>query len=270
MSLPYWVVDAFTHRVFSGNPAAVILCDALPETAQMQAIAAENNLSETAFATVEGPGATQSGAQNWRLRWFTPTVEVDLCGHATLAAAFVLANQGHPGPYRFHTRSGVLGATASDGRITLDFPARTFEARPPIQGLADALGAEPLEILQSADPIAILDSPETIRTLRPDFAKIRALPGGAIIVTAQGDSEPGGAADITSRYFAPGYGIDEDPVTGSLHTQVVPYWAQRLNKQTLLCRQASQRGGEMHCHLHGDRIDLTGTAVLYARGEIYL
>ena len=264
MSLPYWVVDAFTTRVFTGNPAAVVLCDAMPVTAQMQAIAAENNLSETAFATIK-----EEGDQDWDLRWFTPTVEVDLCGHATLATAFVLANQGHPGPYRFHTRSGVLGATAQDNRITLDFPARHFKPTTPIPGLAEALGAEPLEILQSADPIAVLDNPATVRNLRPDFAKIRALPGGAIIVTAQGDSEPGGTADITSRYFAPGYGIDEDPVTGSLHTQVVPFWADRLGKLDLLCRQASKRGGKMRCHLRGDRIDLTGTAVLYARGEIY-
>ncbi len=258
MSLPYWNVDAFTSRLFAGNPAAVVLCDSLPADAAMQSIAAENNLSETAFAAPEADG--------FRLRWFTPTVEVDLCGHATLATAFVLAAQGHEGPYRFHTRSGVLGASVSQGAITLDFPARTCHETPAPAGLAEALGAEPLQTLQSADLIAVLDNSASVRGLRPDMAGIRALPGGAVIVTAAGDA----GADITSRYFAPGYGIDEDPVTGSLHTQVVPFWAARLGRERLFCRQASARGGEMTCLLRGDRVELTGTAVLYASGTIFV
>ncbi len=239
MDVSYWVVDAFTDTLFAGNPAAVLLPDAALPDALMQKIAAENNLSETAFAVPEGDG--------YRLRWFTPTVEVDLCGHATLATSFVLARQGHAGPYRFQTRSGLLTATAADGRIELDFPARTFHAIPPPAGLAEALGATPIEVLQSADLVAVLDSADAVAALRPDSAAIRALPGGALIVTAAG----GQGADITSRYFAPAYGIEEDPVTGSLHTQVLPYWAGKLGKTTLVCRQASARGGVMTCTLDG-------------------
>ncbi len=257
MDLSYWIVDAFTDTLFAGNPAAVVLPGSpLPE-ALMRQVAAENNLSETAFAVPEEDGH--------RLRWFTPTVEVDLCGHATLATSFVLSSLGQPGPYRFHTRSGLLTATVSGGRITLDFPAHGFtpaDAAP----VARALGFAPLEVFQSADLVAVLPSAEHVADLRPDMAAIRALPHGALIVTAAG----GPGADITSRYFAPAYGIEEDPVTGSLHTQVVPYWAAKLGRQTLVCRQASARGGGMTATLAGDRVHLSGTAVLYASGQIHL
>jgi PhzF family phenazine biosynthesis protein len=256
MTLSYWMVDAFTDRVFAGNPAAVLLPETPLPDATMQAIAAENNLSETAFAVREGQG--------FHLRWFTPTVEVDLCGHATLATAFVLNMLAQPGPYHFRTRSGQLTAAAEAGGITLDFPARDHHQIPAPDGLADALGMEPECVLQSADLIAVLRSPQAVRDLRPDSAKILALPGGALIVTAQG----GGDADITSRYFAPNYGIVEDPVTGSLHTQIVPYWAGRLGKTTLRCHQASARGGGMVCEFVAPRVRLTGSAVLYARGVI--
>jgi len=256
MSLRYWVVDAFTDRVFAGNPAAVLLPDAPIPDAQMRAIAAENNLSETAFAVRE-PGG-------YHLRWFTPTVEVDLCGHATLATAFVLDLIGTPGPYRFRTRSGELTATAEGGRITLDFPARDHHPIEAPPHLAATLGMEPEAVLQSADLIAVLPSAEAVASLQPDTDKILALPGGALIVTAQGGKE----VDITSRYFAPAYGIAEDPVTGSLHTQIVPYWAKRLGKADLVCRQASARGGMMWCRHRGDRVMLSGAAVLYASGEI--
>ena len=257
MSLTYWMVDAFTGRVFSGNPAAVILPEAPVPDALMQAIAAENNLSETAFAVREGQG--------YHLRWFTPTVEVDLCGHATLATAFVLTLLGTAGPFHFRTRSGQLIAHAQDGRITLDFPARAHHEIAAPAGIAEALGANPLQVLQSADLIAVLDSAETVRALRPDSAAIARLPGGACIVTAQG----GEGVDITSRYFAPAYGIVEDPVTGSLHTQVVPYWAKQLAKTTLHCHQASARGGSMVCTLMDERVLMSGEAVLYAKGEIF-
>jgi PhzF family phenazine biosynthesis protein len=256
MTLRYWVIDAFTDRVFAGNPAAVVLPDAALPDAVMQSIAAENNLSETAFAVREGDG--------YHLRWFTPTVEVDLCGHATLATAFVLNLFLAPGPYRFRTRSGVLTATAEAGQITLDFPARDFAHIEAPAALEDALGVRPVCTLRSADLIAVLPSPEAVRDLRPDSAHILALPGGALIVTAQGGSD----ADITSRYFAPAYGIAEDPVTGSLHTQVVPYWAAALGKTKLRCHQASARGGVMTCHFAPPRVRLTGTAVLYASGTI--
>ena len=261
MKLQYWVVDAFTDRLFAGNPAAVLLPGRALPTALMQSIAAENNLSETAFATPEGERGL------WRLRWFTPTTVVDLCGHATLATSFVLANQGHGSPFRFATRSGILTATIAGDAIELDFPARPSKQISAPPGLADALGEAAVETLQSADLVAVLGSAAEIAELRPDSAKIAALPGGAVIVTAAGGID---GADITSRYFAPAYGIAEDPVTGSLHTQVVPYWAQKLGRNTLVCHQASARGGVLHCTLDGDRVRIGGTAVLYANGHIFV
>jgi PhzF family phenazine biosynthesis protein len=256
--LPYWIVDAFTDRLFTGNPAAVVLPEKFPSDMLMQQIAAENNLSETAFVVPEG--------DEYRLRWFTPTVEVDLCGHATLASAYILAHVGKGSAFRFHTRSGLLTAEVEGDSITLDFPARAFHEAEPPPGLAEALGVTPVSVFQSADLVAVLSDPAEVASLKPDFARIRALPGGAVIVTAAG----GDGVDVTSRYFAPGYGIDEDPVTGSLHTQVVPYWADKLGKATLLCRQASARGGTMMCVLRGARVELTGTATLYASGRIRL
>jgi PhzF family phenazine biosynthesis protein len=200
------------------------------------------------------------------LRWFTPTVEVDLCGHATLATSFVLHQLGHAGPFRFRTRSGVLTATPDRGRIVLDFPARGHVPVDGPIGIAKALGAVPLAVFQSADLVAVLDTAETVRGLRPDIAKVAQLPGGAVIVTAAG----GEGADITSRYFAPAYGISEDPVTGSLHTQVVPYWSELLGKKSLVCQQASARGGTLWCEERGDRVLIAGKAVLYASGTINL
>jgi PhzF family phenazine biosynthesis protein len=256
-ALKYWVVDAFTTTLFAGNPAAVVLPETPLPDALMQRIAAENNLSETAFAVRE--------AEGFHLRWFTPTVEVDLCGHATLATSFVLARLGHTGPFRYRTRSGELVARVEDGDVELDFPARSFEEIAAPEGLAECLGARPVCTLQSADLIAVLESAEAVAALRPDSAAVAKLPGGAVIVTAAG----GAGADITSRYFAPGYGIAEDPVTGSLHTQVVPYWSARLGLQTLRCHQASARGGRMVCSLAGDRVRMRGAARLYAQGEFF-
>ncbi len=258
MQTPYWVVDAFTDRLFTGNPAAVVLPEAALPEALMRQIAAENNLSETAFAVPEADG--------FSLRWFTPTMEVDLCGHATLATAFILAGQGHGGPYRFHTRSGVLTAIVSGAKVELDFPAHGF-APANVPEVARILGVEPIGMFKSADIVAVLPSAGHVAALRPDPSAIRALPGGALIVTAAGGED---GADITSRYFAPAYGIEEDPVTGSLHTQVMPYWAERLGRNTLVCRQASARGGSMVCTLAGDRVRLAGKAVLYASGQLHL
>jgi PhzF family phenazine biosynthesis protein len=254
----YWIVDAFTDRIFAGNPAAVLLPLRELPTVLMQSIAAENNLSETAFAVRDG--------DYYRLRWFTPTVEVDLCGHATLATSFVLGHLGEPGPFHFETRSGRLSATRMGDAIELDFPARQFEEVPAPSGLAEAIGIVPVKSLRSADLIAILPDAASVTALRPDFARIAALPGGALIVTAAG----GAHADITSRYFAPAYGIDEDPVTGALHTQVVPYWAQVLGRDVLRCHQASARGGDMVCSFAGARVKMRGTARLYAEGEVSL
>jgi PhzF family phenazine biosynthesis protein len=256
--LPYWIVDAFTDQLFSGNPAAVVLPDKFPADALMQQIAAENNLSETAFAVAEG--------DDYRLRWFTPTVEVDLCGHATLATSFVLAHQGKSGPFLFHTRSGLLTSKVEGDKIQLDFPSRGYEEIDAPYGLTEAIGIAPVRVLQSADLIAVLPDAAAVASLKPRLPLIKSLPGGALIVTAAG----GDGVDIISRYFAPGYGIDEDPVTGSLHTQVVPYWANELGKTTLLCRQASARGGTMTCVHRGSRVEMTGTATLYASGRIRL
>jgi PhzF family phenazine biosynthesis protein len=257
-ALKYWVVDAFTTTVFAGNPAAVVLPEAPLPDALMQLIAAENNLSETAFAVREQDG--------FHLRWFTPTVEVDLCGHATLATSFVLARLGHAGPFRYRTRSGVLVARVEGGEIELDFPARTYREIGMPENIAAALGVQPVRMLQSADLIAVLGSADAVAGLRPDIAAVARLPGGSVIVTAGG----GPGADITSRYFAPAYGIAEDPVTGALHTQVVPYWSDRLGLETLRCHQASARGGRMTCTLAGDRLKIRGAATLYAQGEFYL
>jgi PhzF family phenazine biosynthesis protein len=257
-ALNYWVVDAFTTTLFAGNPAAVVLPEAPLPDALMQSIAAEFNLSETAFAV-------QEENEIW-LRWFTPTVEVDLCGHATLATSFVLSQLGRKGPFRYRTRSGTLVAHSVENEWELDFPARQHREIPPPENIAAALGVQPLSVLQSADLIAVLDSAETVASLRPDIAAVAQLPGGSIIVTAAG----GQGADITSRYFAPAYGIAEDPVTGALHTQVVPYWAGRLGRKTLLCRQASLRGGMMMCKLAGDRVRMRGAAVMVADGRLLL
>jgi PhzF family phenazine biosynthesis protein len=256
--LKYWVVDAFTQTLFCGNPAAVVLPDSALPDRLMQQIAAEQNLSETAFAVPEGDG--------YRLRWFTPTVEVDLCGHATLATSFVLRHLGHTGPYTYFTRSGVLTARAVESEIELDFPARSHEAIEVPAGLEAALGVAPVGVLRSADLIAVLASAEAVAGVKPDFLAIAKLPGGAVIVTAEG----GEGVDITSRYFAPAYGIDEDPVTGALHTQVVPYWAKRLGRETLLCHQASARGGFMTCVFAAERVKMRGSAVLVASGKLHL
>ncbi len=257
-ALNYWLVDAFTGEPFKGNPAAVVLPETPLPGALMQSIAAEFNLSETAFAIKEDDGF-------W-LRWFTPTVEVDLCGHATLATSFVLSRLGKIGPFRYRTRSGSLVARAVGNDIELDFPMRDHREIAPPGNIAAALGVQPLSVLQSADLIAVLDSADTVASLRPDIAAVANLPGGSIIVTAAG----GPGADITSRYFAPAYGIAEDPVTGALHTQVVPYWARRLGRETLICRQASARGGMMVCSHAGDRVKMRGAAVMVAEGRLLL
>ncbi|MCW3474113.1 PhzF family phenazine biosynthesis protein [Limobrevibacterium gyesilva] len=260
MRLSYAIVDAFADRVFRGNPAAVVPLEAFLPDAVMQAIAAENNLSETAFVVRDGEG--------YRLRWFTPTIEVELCGHATLATAFVLAERGDPAPFAFQTRSGVLTVTREDGRFVLDFPAwRVVSADPP-PGIAAALGATPREVHRARDWICVFDDPATVAALRPNHALVAALPGERLIATAAGGTEPG--IDVTSRYFAAKIGIPEDPVTGAAHVQLVPFWAERLGRTRLVCRQASARGGTLWCELAGDRVRLGGTAVAYARGEILL
>ncbi len=259
MRIPLYQIDAFADGPFTGNPAAVCPLESwLPETV-MQAIAAENNLSETAFFVPE--------AESWRLRWFTPTTEVDLCGHATLAAAHVIFNTLTPDRQRvvFRTeKAGDLAVTREGELLALDFPARppTPCAAPPGRGAA--LGREPTVVLAARDYLAVYDGPDDLAALAPDFAAIAALDRCAVIVTAPGS----GGVDFVSRFFAPAQGVDEDPVTGSAHCTLIPYWAARLGKTRLTARHLSRRGGSLSCELRGERVSIAGRAVLYLQGEI--
>jgi PhzF family phenazine biosynthesis protein len=275
--LPLYIVDAFADRPFSGNPAAVVPLSEWLDDATLQALAAEHNLSETAFLVREGEG--------WRLRWFTPMTEVALCGHATLASAFVLATErGEEGPFSFMTRSGVLGVAREGPLFVLDFPADPPHrvAEPPA-ALARALGAAPREVWKARDWICVFDDAATVEALSPDHAAIAELPdtetapdGSCVVATARGPARaiataPGsGEVDVVSRYFGAKVGIPEDPVTGVAHTQLVPFWAERLGRARLLCRQASRRGGMLHCAMAGERVRIGGVARLYAAGEIRL
>lgn len=259
--LPLYQVDAFTDKPFSGNPAAVCPLTSWLDDALMQKIAAENNLSETAFF-VPSP---QGGETDFELRWFTPSVEVDLCGHATLATGWVVFNElGFTGDVvRFSTKSGVLAVRRADVGLELDFPARPGERKTPPAGLKKAIGVD-VEAFYAADkPMAVLANADMVRSLTPDSEAIVALGGDGLIVTAPGDD-----CDFVSRYFAPEHGIPEDPVTGSSHCVLTPYWAARLRKNELFARQISARGGVLTCRLDGNRVFIAGQAVLYMRGHI--
>jgi len=257
MQLPIYQVDAFASAVFKGNPAAVCPLDAWLPDATMQAIAAENNLAETAFFVPEG--------EDYGLRWFTPAIEVDLCGHATLASAHVIFDRLKPGRdvVSFSTRSGVLTVTRAGDRLALDFPAQPPAPCTPPDDLGAALGGAPLEILGSVDYMAVFGSAAEVRALAPDFRRLARLDRRGVIATA-----PGSDCDFVSRFFAPRAGIDEDPVTGSAHCALIPYWARRLGKDRLFARQISARGGELDCALRGDRVTIAGRAVLYLEGTI--
>lgn len=254
-------VDAFTSEVFRGNPAAVCLLDEWLPDEQMQAIAAENNLSETAFLVREEVG--------YGLRWFTPLVEVALCGHATLASAFVLFEFLHwpETSIRFATRwSGVLTVTRREDLLEMDFPARTPAPVKTPQGLDRALGVEPQEVLASQEDIlVVVQSEETVRDLTPDFAALSRVECRGVIVTA-----PGGQCDFVSRFFAPRVGVPEDPVTGSSHCALAPYWSKRLGKQAFHALQVSKRGGEIFCRDQGGRVGIAGRAVLYLEGALFI
>ena len=257
MRLSLYQVDAFTSRVFGGNPAAVVPLDAWLPDATLQAIALENNLSETAFFVRE--------PQGWHLRWFTPTQEVDLCGHATLGAAYVLFHHVQPGLERveFASRSGPLVVTREGDWLVLDFPSRLPRPVAPQPGLVEALGARPTEVLASRDIVVVFDTEAQVRALRPDMARVALLDTFAVTVTA-----PGTDVDFVSRFFAPRAGVPEDPVTGSAHCSLVPYWARRLGKTRLMARQVSARGGELRCEDRGERVHIAGQAVLYLVGQI--
>jgi PhzF family phenazine biosynthesis protein len=261
--LPLYQIDAFvTDRPFTGNPAAVCPLDAWLPDPVMRAIAAENNLSETAFFVPEEAG--------YRLRWFTPTTEVDLCGHATLAAAFVVFGRLQPSWDRvtFATQqAGALTVTRDGDMLALDFPARPPAPCAMSEPLVAALGRRPVALFGARDYLAVYDRADDIRTLRPDFAALAALDRFAVIVTAPG---AGDGVDFVSRFFAPAHGVDEDPVTGSAHCTLIPYWASRLGKARLEARQLSARGGALSCALAGDRVTIAGRAVLYLDGHITL
>lgn len=258
MRLSIYQVDAFTDRLFAGNPAAIVPLEEWLPDATLQAIAAENNLAETAYFIRRGQG--------YELRWFTPAIEVDLCGHATLASAFVIFSLLEPGRDRvaFETRqAGTLVVTKRGDKLALDFPARPAESVEPPPDLVAGLGHAPHEILAARDFLATYGSADEVRALKPDFAALARL-DRAVIVTAPGED----GVDFVSRFFAPGAGIPEDPVTGSAHCTLVPYWAKRLGRDRLEARQVSPRGGELSCALRGDRVEIAGKAVLYLEGRI--
>lgn len=259
MRVPIFQVDAFASRRFAGNPAAVMLLDDFPEDEALQAIAAENNLAETAFLVPDG--------EDFRLRWFTPTVEVPLCGHATLASAAVVMERLSPHRRRvvFHSVSGALTVDRRSDGYVMNFPARPTEPVEPPPGLTEALGARPVEVVADRfNYLVLLDSVGQVRSLSPDMTAINRLDRTGVIVTAPGDDD---GYDFVSRYFAPAKGIPEDPVTGGAHCALTPYWAERLGKTDFLAFQASRRGGEIKCHLLGERVELTGGCVFYLEGH---
>lgn len=262
MSLPLFHVDAFTARRFSGNSAAVCPLAGWLDDGLLQAVAAENNLSETAFFVPSG--------DHYELRWFSPSCEVKLCGHATLASAWVVLHVLEPGreSVRFETRSsGALTVSRDGDLLAMDFPALApWACLEPPPALAEGLGKTPASVVQIEDNyFAVYEREEDVRSIRPEFNLIEQLHPAGVAITA-----PGGDADFVSRYFAPSYGIPEDPVTGSTHCSLAPYWAKRLGKATLHARQVSARGGELWCEVKEDRVILKGNAVLTLRGELLI
>ena len=263
MAIPIYQVDAFTSEPFKGNPAGVCLLRGPAEDAWMQSVAAEMNLAETAFPLAEGDG--------FRLRWFTPKVEVKLCGHATLATAHILWEQGivpAGREARFQTLSGLLTARRDGDLVELDFPARPPLPKAPdwAEAVVGALGIKPTAIVLSAEDVLFeAADEEAVRSVQPDFATLRQLPARGVIVTSRSSSPD---YDFVSRFFAPAVGVDEDPVTGSSHTVLVPYWAKKLGKSEFTAFQASARGGILRLRLAGDRVKIAGRAVTVIKGEL--
>lgn len=258
MKVPLFHVDAFAAQPFAGNPAAVCVLERWLPDATLLAIAAELNLSETAFVVPEGG--------RFHLRWFTPVAEMDLCGHATLATAHVLMETtGRRDPLRFRSMSGELGVRAEGARLALDFPSRPGSACEVPDALVRGLGARPQEVLAARDYLCVLESEAAVRALEPDFAALATLERTGIIATA-----PGTDCDFVSRFFCPKDGIPEDPVTGSAHCTLVPYWSKRLGKTSLHARQVSARGGELFCENRGARVSIAGHAVTVSKGELLL
>jgi len=264
--MKYYVVDVFTDRLFSGNPAGVCLLDSWPADETLQNIAAENNLSETAFLVKIDGG--------YNLRWFTPTLEIDLCGHATMGAAFILFDEAERSAreLRFSTLSGVLTVTrGGDERLWMDFPAWSAEPAPNYPALAKAFGTDRFETYKAADLMAVLESGDEIGRLRPDFEALKKVEAEAgmpdnsfgVIITA-----PGQDCDFVSRYFAPNAGVDEDPVTGRSHCLLTPYWSKRLGRPKMTARQLSRRGGLLWVEDFGERVKIGGRVKLYLSGDI--
>jgi PhzF family phenazine biosynthesis protein len=259
LRLPLYQVDAFSGAVFGGNPAAVVVCPGWLPEATMQAIAAENNLAETAFVVAEG--------ERFGIRWFTPEVEVPLCGHATLASAQVLFEHGYAqgAAVEFRYCDGLLRVSRDGDRLAMDFPAFSSRPLPPDPAVGAALGGVPQELHESRGILAVYASEDEVRALRPDFAAVARLHERAVVATA-----PGSDADFVSRFFAPRLGVPEDPVTGSAHCSLVPFWSRRLGRTRLYARQVSARGGELWCEDRGERVTLAGHAVQYLQGTITL
>jgi PhzF family phenazine biosynthesis protein len=260
MAIPMYIVDAFTDRPFAGNPAAVCFPEGTPEDAWMQRVAAEMNLSETAFL--------QPAKDGFGLRWFTPATEVDLCGHATLASAHVLWETGRLKPTesaRFHTRSGLLTVERGPDSMTMDFPAKAPTPCPEYDDLATVLGVSAKYIGKNGTDLLVeVESEPALRGIRPDFARLAEYRARGVIVTARAERQP---YDFVSRFFAPRAGVPEDPVTGSAHCCLGPYWSERLGKRELVGYQASARGGFVRISVRGERVHLGGNAVTVLTGE---
>jgi PhzF family phenazine biosynthesis protein len=262
MELRLFQIDAFASEVFRGNPAAVCPLETWLPDRTLQAIAQENNLAETAFFVPQKDG--------YDLRWFTPLIEVDLCGHATLASAFVIFTELHPSldSIRFESRSGPLFVKRNKKFLTMDFPSWSLETNQnPPAALIEGLGKQPQEIYtvtSSTNYFTVFSSESELLSLKPNFTRLEELHPDGVIATARGDN-----SDCASRYFAPSYGIPEDPVTGSIHSALTPFWGKRLNKRDIHARQVSARGGELFCEDKGDRVNISGRAIKYLEGKIY-
>ncbi len=259
MEIPLYQVDAFTKKKFAGNPAAICPLTEWLDDTTLQAIGRENNLSETAFLVQQ--------ESHYELRWFTPAIEVDLCGHATLASAFVVFEYLAPSANSvvFQTKSGKLTVNQKNSQLVMDFPARPGAPVDAPQHLIAGLGKEPLEVQAADDYMAIYENEEDIKALQPDMTQLIQLDRRGVIITA-----PGKNVDFVSRFFAPKAGIPEDPVTGSAHCTLAPYWTEKLGKTELHALQISDRGGELFCQAHQERVRIAGHAVLTVKGTIYL
>ena len=257
MKIPIVQVDAFTSQVFRGNPAAICPLESWLDDQTLQSIAAENNLSETAFLV--------GGSGRYEIRWMTPAAEVDLCGHATLASAFVLFGDAEKARDEivFTSKSGELKVRREGDLLTLDFPSRPPQPMTASEDLLEGLGHPPREVWAARDYLAVFETENEVRTLAPDFGRLARVDRFAVIATARGDR-----VDFVSRFFAPGKGIPEDPVTGSAHCTLIPFWSSRLGKTALSARQVSARGGELQCELVGDRVGMAGPAALFLQGTI--